>query len=97
MAQIRTIFCFIWNYACERVELPLVGKMSLCRLEKALLLGRQIRKRGCLAVHFVCCAHSTIVCRGPVNIFKYGLDDWQCMIFTYSLLLVLLNSKKAGI
>lgn len=57
--QIWMILCFVWNYACEHIELPLACKMSLCKLEKALLLGRQIRKKGCLVMH-LCVSHKLL-------------------------------------
>lgn len=67
--QIGTIFCFVWNYVCEHTELPLACKMSLCKLEKTLLLDRPIRKaawqRNCV-YH----ANSTAACDGFVVIFK---------------------------
>lgn len=45
----------------------------------------------------VYCTNSTTARSGPANIFKQVLDDWQCMIFIYRLLLLLIDSKKVRI
>lgn len=47
--QISTIFCLIWNCACEHMELSLWDVFSTS--EEALIPGARIRKRGCLAAH----------------------------------------------
>ena len=51
--------------------------MSLCKLEKTLLLTGQIEKQDFLAVHF-CVLHKLFNTThgGHANIFKYSLDNW---------------------
>ena len=64
--------------------------MSLCKLEKTLLLTGQIGKQDFLAVHF-CVLHklfNTTTHGGHANIFKYSLDNVMHNIYLQTIISV---------